>query len=57
MRVPSHLLLVFFAILAAVEAYVIPEGGKYPSSVANPSYSPQHHYRRETPEEPHRKYK
>jgi len=34
MRVSSQLLLVLFAISAAVNAYVIPKGGKYPSFIA-----------------------
>jgi hypothetical protein len=35
MRVPTPLLLVLFAISAAVEAYVIPKGGKCPRFIAN----------------------
>lgn len=34
MRVPAQLLLVLFAFLATIDAYIIPEGGKYPSFVA-----------------------
>ena len=37
MRVPSQL-LVIFAFSAVVGAYAIPQGGKYPSSIANLSF-------------------
>ena len=38
MRVPSQLLIVLFAILAVVDAHVIPKRGKYLSFVADLSF-------------------
>lgn len=38
MRIPSQLPLVLFAISVAVEAYVIPDGGKYPLPIVNSSF-------------------